>query len=35
MRRRAVVVPTETVSATLASEPLPSATERALEATAP
>jgi hypothetical protein len=35
IRRRALLVPPETVSATLASEPLPSATERAFEATAP
>jgi hypothetical protein len=35
MRRRALWVPTETVSATLASEPLPIATDRALFATAP
>ena len=35
IRRRALFVPTETVSATFASEPLPIATDRALFATAP
>ena len=35
MRLRAVLVPTETVLATFASDPLPIATDRACKATAP